>query len=362
MIIMATYGDLILNEVSRFNPSCYPEYRCNGFRSQEKAFHLNEALTFGFTKARLTIDSITKQPRPELRQEDFNSLHCPYIKVKLKELTDKGVFDETKLFHNYFFETSSGSMRLCNTLISHCFCSLLFENEAERRRCVFQRLNVLLSDFKLGSAVVCFKCSSVKSADPVNRVIIMRTSSSDSKVVSLLQFINSMCDTDRMQRSDLETGLHHCENPTEEQLIASIQHEVGYRASSGEIVIALFIDTFLHLAQTFSSSSDFLQQLKFELSSKSLHPPTFCHHLSFWIPTAFSHEIFACALRYAGREMVKKIKLIEEYVCPCSKRKSICYEIMYQSPFLALNSEKAFLFQSVVIAPFLERCLNLVVR
>jgi len=358
---MATYGDLILNEVSRFNPSFYPEYRCNGFRSQEKAFHLDEALTFGFTKAPLSIDSVTQLPRPELRQEDFNSLHCPYIEAQLKKLTDRGAFAETTLFHN-LFETSSGTIRMCNTLFSHCFCSLLFENEAERRSTVFKRLKLLLSDFNLGSAVVCFKCSSVKNANPVKRVIIMRASSSDNKVLSLLQFINSMCYTDRMQWSDLESGLHHCENLTEELLVASIQHEVGDRAASGEIVIALYIDSFLHLAPTCSSPSGLLQEFKYDLSNRSLHPPTFCHHLSFWIPTSFSHQKFACALRSAGGEIVKSFRLIEEYECPYSKRQSICYEVMYQSAFVALNSEKAFLFQSVVIAPFLERSLNLIVR
>ncbi|XP_078538439.1 ferredoxin-fold anticodon-binding domain-containing protein 1 [Lissotriton helveticus] len=48
---MAARSGFILSSVKPFNPDCYTEYKCTGYRSQEKPFHVEDALIHIFTRS-----------------------------------------------------------------------------------------------------------------------------------------------------------------------------------------------------------------------------------------------------------------------------------------------------------------------
>lgn len=54
---MAARSGFILSNVKPFNPDLYTEYKCTGYRSQEKPFHVEDALVHIFTRSLLLEDS-----------------------------------------------------------------------------------------------------------------------------------------------------------------------------------------------------------------------------------------------------------------------------------------------------------------
>ncbi|EFX68558.1 hypothetical protein DAPPUDRAFT_203237 [Daphnia pulex] len=80
IIEMATYGELTLNEVHPFRSSDWPVYNSNGYRSLEKGFQLDEALTFIFFLATTPMLQLITPPKRLNTTPTCNSLNWKWLK------------------------------------------------------------------------------------------------------------------------------------------------------------------------------------------------------------------------------------------------------------------------------------------
>ncbi|XP_059353099.1 uncharacterized protein LOC132088367 [Daphnia carinata] len=344
IIDMASHGDLILVEAHPFCSSNWPLYNSNGYRSLEKGFQLDEAITFTFVRSPLRIEC-----KEIMDQEDFTCLHCPYIQEHLDKLQNH-IFEEARLFSHYMEETSA--VRVCNTLQTICLC-----RHPESTKW-WEILHTEKKDYDLSCLLVCYPCWAENPKAP-HRVILMNfTTDSDA---SLLSFLHRLCVRREEKGNSSSVTITHYQETFNAQEIAT----VFFRNDSHDkpITVAVYIDPFFQLDTNVVKSWPKLSLLLESCSaSRSRHPPAYCHDICFWIPDTFSTKCFACALLTVAGQIIKNFRLIDEYFCPIKKQKSLCYRIIYQSLSAALSSEKAFYLQTKVIGPFLEACLGIIVR
>ncbi|XP_034281169.1 ferredoxin-fold anticodon-binding domain-containing protein 1 [Pantherophis guttatus] len=98
--------------------------------------------------------------------------------------------------------------------------------------------------------------------------------------------------------------------------------------------------------------------------SFSLHPPTYVHDISFWLPEAETfHEIQLHAIaRRASLDTVASVQLLDRFRHPGAAHAiSLCYRLTYQSCDKALARPQAAAMQ-MALREELQRCLRVVVR
>jgi hypothetical protein len=345
IIEMATYGDLVLNEVHPFYSSDWPVYNSNGYRSLEKGFQLDEALTFIFVRSPLSIEC-----KAIINKENFNSLHCPYVQHHLLDQLDN-VFEEVHLF-SPFLGRKKNTLNLCSTLKTVCLC---------QHQTTINWWDTVLSeknDFDIFCCLVCYSCWQIMqcnaNAKPFLKVIVMNCGSECDE--SLLTYLRYRC-TQREEK-DNDTLIVHFGEPVNALEIATV-----FTYDDNQFKIAIYVDAFLQLGTNFVDPEfSFPLKSDFLTSNRSLHPPVHCQDLCFWISDDFLPQNFACALLYIAGKVIRSFKLIDEYFCSIKKKKSLCYRIVYQSLHEALSPQKAFCVQTQIIGPFLEACLGVTVR
>lgn len=341
IINMATHGDLVLDEAQPFCSSSWPLYNPNGYRSLEKGFQLDEAVTFIFVRSQLRIEAT-------MNQTDINCLHCPYVQTHLDQ-QENSIFEEVHFF-SPCLEQNEGAVRICSTLHKICLC------RHPESTSWWERLHTEKKDYDLSCLLVCYPCWGDNPKAPQKVILMNFTTDSDG---SLLNFLHRRCVEREEKGNSHSVAIIHYQEPSNSLDIATVFFEHGSRDKS--ITIAVYVDPFLQLGANFVEPGlEF--PLESRLTARSLHPPAHCHDICFWIPDAFTPKHFACALLSVAGKIIKKFRLIDEYFCPVKKQKSLCYRIIYQSLSAALSSEKAFYLQTKVIGPFLETCLRIVIR
>jgi hypothetical protein len=343
IIEMATYGELILNEVHPFRSCDWPVYNSNGYRSLEKGFQLDEALTFIFIRRPLSI-----QCQATINKEEFNHLHCPYVQNHLDQL-ENSIFEEIHLFYPFFRRTKD-ALNVCRTLKTACIC---------QHNATIDWWEMVLSEKKYYDIMCCLLCYSCwqmhsnASANPVQKVIVMNCTSEFDD--SLLSFLRRRC---AQQVEEDSSIIHFAETGNSLKIATVFANE-----DNKTFTVAIYVDAFLQLGANFVDPGlSFPFKSDWLTSNKSLYPPVCFHDLCFWISDDFSPRHFACALLYVAGKIVKSFKLIDEYFCSIKNKKSLCYRIEYQSLFQALSPQKAFHVQINLIKPFLEACLGVTVR
>ena len=340
IVEMATYGDLVLNELHPFCSSDWPVYNSNGYRSLEKGFKLDEALTFIFIRRPLHIEC-----KAIINKEEFNHLHCPYVQSHLDQL-ENDVFEEVHLFHS-FLRRKKDVLNVCRTLKTTCLCQ---HNES------INWWEIILTekkDYDILCCLLCYSCwqmHSNASSKPVQKVIVMNCED------SLLSFLRHRC-AQQVEKDNDASIIHFVEN------VNSLEIATVFANEEKKFTVAIYVDAFLQLGANFVDPGlSFPLKSHWLTSNRSLYPPVSCHDLCFWISDDFSPKHFACALLYVAGKIVKSFKLIDEYFCSIKNKKSLCYRIEYQSLFKALSPQKAFHVQTKLIKPFLESCLGVTVR
>ncbi|XP_063167322.1 ferredoxin-fold anticodon-binding domain-containing protein 1 [Candoia aspera] len=95
----------------------------------------------------------------------------------------------------------------------------------------------------------------------------------------------------------------------------------------------------------------------------SLHPPTYVHGISFWVPEteAFHETQFHTIARRVSLETVVSIQLLESFRHPGTARTSLCYRLIYQSCDKALGRHQVAAMQ-MELRKELQCCLRVMVR
>lgn len=345
IIDMATHGDLVLVGAHPFCSTSWPLYNSNGYRSLEKGFQLDEAITFTFVRTLLRIEC-----KDIKNQEDFTRLHCPYVQDHLDQI-ENCIFKETQLFSHYMEETKC-PVRVYDTLQTICLC-----RHPESTKW-WEILHTEKKDYDLSCLLVCYPCWGDKPKAPQRIILMNLTTNSDAP---LLNFIHRRCAKREEKGNSPDVTITHYQEAFNTLEIATVFF--GNDSNDNAITVAIYIDPFFQLQTNFVESWPKLPfPLESYLAPTSIHPPAHCHDICFWIPVTFTPKRFACALFTVAGQIIKSFWLIDEYFCPVKKQKSLCYRIIYQSLSAALSSEKAFYLQTKVIGPFLEACLGIIIR
>ena len=345
IITMATYGDLVLKEAHPFNAEDFPDYYCNGYRSLEKAFHLQGAWTFIFAKAAPTI-KYSIAPTTCINPEVLAYLHCPFVESQLTGAKDI-VCEEIDLFAQFFSKEGETCLNVNRKHVETvCLCN---EFDDWRTSVFLKHANCNLS-----ALILCRKCC--ESIESVQRMVLINVPFTVKSIQSLLHFFSLGC-----KKIEVKHTL-----PIDDYITSDGNFLASVMSRENNALLAIDTKVFFQLKFNFPPFRPggllFPIPRDNEFEMTSLYPPSFCHHLSFWIPSSFNSSHFACCLRYAAGKLVKNFRLIDSFTCEITGRKSLCYAIEYQSLDSALNSEKAFDLQINVIGPFLERCLGVIIK
>ncbi|ETE68450.1 Ferredoxin-fold anticodon-binding domain-containing protein 1, partial [Ophiophagus hannah] len=98
--------------------------------------------------------------------------------------------------------------------------------------------------------------------------------------------------------------------------------------------------------------------------SFSLHPPTYVHDISFWLPEAetFREVQLHTIARHASLDTVTSVQLLDCFRLPgAAPTTSLCYRLTYRSCDKALSRPQAAAMQ-MELREELQRCLRVVVR
>ena len=335
VITMATFGDLVLRHVAPFNMEDWPGYYCKGYRSLDKQFHIEGAMTYTFAKSLLNISSIP------LRNIfiSYDSLHCNFIASQLVKFTKNSqMFPEVLLFHSFFLHKGL-DLKITESLTHICLCSET------------PKINLFgfdAPDFTLVTVLLCRPCHSHEIANPVERIIVFSFPNSE-EILVFMDFLKVRC---RICSTSDPTVVEYWEESNQLKIITVIRQERSR--------LLIHLDAFIRLITNFPHNLDF--PVEFQLPVKSLYPPKYQHHLSFWIPPNFSRPTFACILYQIADPLIRSIRLIDEFKCETSNRQSLCYEIVYQSLEGSLSPDRVWDLHINVIGKTIEQHLGVVIR
>ncbi|KAI7864905.1 phenylalanyl-tRNA synthetase [Spinellus fusiger] len=116
---------------------------------------------------------------------------------------------------------------------------------------------------------------------------------------------------------------------------AGLDHKIGWAFGMGLERLAMVLFDIPDIRLFWSEDKRFIEQFnpgiiqKFKPFSK--YPPCI-KDISFWVPREEWHENNFCeVVRGAAGDIVENVQLIDEFVHPKSKRRSLCYRILYRS-------------------------------
>ncbi|XP_025018707.1 ferredoxin-fold anticodon-binding domain-containing protein 1 isoform X3 [Python bivittatus] len=95
----------------------------------------------------------------------------------------------------------------------------------------------------------------------------------------------------------------------------------------------------------------------------SLHPPTYVHDISFWVPETetFNETQFHAIARCVSLETVVSAQLLDSFQHPGTAQTSLCYRLVYQSCDKALDRHQVAAMQ-MELRKELQQCLRVIVR
>ena len=342
IIKMATYGDLILKQVIPFKAEDWPEYYCNGYRSLEKGFLVSGALTFSFSKAILDLKSLS----PGKNCSKFFDFHCLH-QVHHSEIQDH-LLNELTHIQNYF-NSQQIFFQIAKTSLMTCSCRSN-ENSYYWQTAIL-RTNLdsnlySLQTFYDGQGLI-----------PDQTIIFFKLPSSKTVEV-LFEFVTKQCKQSTISDSDQFYSIEQFCDMNSKSTVLSIFH-----GPNDIRIIAIHLKEFIQMKANFPAI-DLNFPPVFDWPVKSLYPPLYTHHLSFWVPKAssFSHEKFALLLRRIAGGLIRHLMLIDRFECPITHRHSVCYEIVYQSLLTALSPDKVWQLHLNVIGGFLKDQLGVEIR
>lgn len=349
VITMATYADLILKDARPFLACDWEDYTCSGFRGLEKRFHVENAYTFLFSKSPIDFEKLQSTMSQAL--PSMTEVHCGYVQKKIiDECSSNKPFPETVIFKKYI-ETQriSNNVQIAEETSFVCLC----EKSQSHWWNSYDLLT--LNDNCLQCILVCNSCSRGKFQEQIQKLIVCSMPSVQALCQNLF---HSSCFKD-------ETLTYSTAQIKKVILFKSAIDEAFAGAcltdSNGKQILSINASIFFRTRKNFMSPKlCFPPEL--HIPVLSLHPPVYSHDVSMWIPGEFSEKKFACTLRNICGDLIADFNLVDSYVCPLSKRESLCYRLKYQSLLYAFSPPKSIFLHSKIVGPLLERYLDVKVR
>ena len=332
VVEMAAYGDLVLKAVTPLQIADWPGYQCNGYRSLNKGFLLEGALTFTFSKFALNISE------PVMQIPNFNSTHCPHVENQLLALHQTAFAN----FDTIRQQFTQSTLVVSEQVLNLCSCSL------KERTHWWQTFSRTIRPYIIHCLIHCQPCH-LAVGDAVERIFLVRFPSNDP---AQPKFLNQY----RSERVPLVGGRYdsvtdYFAGPI---LIGTVLQERHDR------LVSIYMNQLIRLIENFTNYLP--SELSRPRSVKSLHPPEYCHDLSFWIAKNASRREVACALRCASFDCIRRVELIDDFQCNKTGRHSLCYRLVYQSFGGALSADKAWHLHLNVVGKSIERTFAAVVR
>ena len=373
VVLMASYAHLVLRSVERFGLDSYAGYSATGYRSMEKTFCLNGALTFVFEVCKLSSQPLDAGATEDMLVCDGSCITLPSF---LHTQIQRDVMADASLFVGYLYNLLV--VLLSAHLTVHCRDKLVFMKETQH--------------ISLG------KCDTVTKCEDLTENTIFchpsyRINSEQGLQVEPLVIVFCSGDTARLESvlSEIVTlnvrNISHSFTPETRQFafIDFTEHPMRLSESQGcGNSVTCYIISVATLAghcgdveedevwaqgQSINLSDDILTY-----SQCSLFPCQYTYDLSFWEPMTAGGEDSALIsdttkdkstidiiIINTGRDALKSYCLLSTYSHPVLRRRSYTYRIVYRSWHGALSDQGAKRIHSQ-IGQQLEKCLGVEVR
>ncbi|TFJ99160.1 histone H2A.x-like [Platysternon megacephalum] len=358
VVAMAAGAGFILSDVHPFNVEDVHGYKCTGYRSQDKSFSVEGALNHIFTRG-LPFP----HPRSVICQTELEgkrvSLQVPEIFV---DKINRGFLD-TNSDHPVRTIHEKLIIQLCQTFL-------------------LQRVDHSLSLLHQGhlSAVSqsnAFCIIPNTEQNPSSEPIVNSTGeeAKSSETIELNDSVRPDPQLDKTQyficvktETSASKANGSCIGAISAAPCGLINSELGIVFASVNLdLLAMQICGISDWRMLWTLDKRFLNQfIGGELrpfKSFSLHPPSYVHDVSFWIPEweQFDEVAFHTIARCVSQETVVSIQLLDSFQHPQTGQTSLCYRLTFQSCDKALTRQQVAEMQ-MQFRKELQQCLHLTLR
>ncbi|XP_064603588.1 ferredoxin-fold anticodon-binding domain-containing protein 1 homolog [Liolophura sinensis] len=390
VVSMAANAGLILSEIHPFHPGDFPGYLCTGFRSQDKWFHIDGALTHMFTRAApISVPKISDVPaisRAHDCQDKINRNLLAEPDHPLYTLTEELTDKLTKYWSTRVIAHGDTVGEV--TTVNHTLDVLKFmlrdsvNSSAELfvtrgpvwkdSPGVFQAVPVYLEMsgvFRVRRTPV--GCNQTEEWTSKLRAVLQEICI-NGQPVDTNQTVVRICDEkEKSNASVLGLTLAHrifiekgnCTTefgkvyfPSADDNAQDVDSELGmaFRLSLDKLLCC--VCGIVDRRMLWSSDSRFSSQFpKTAVCSHpfkpfSLYPMTYSHDMSFWeCPgVEFDEMLYFCVIRVLSGETIWDVTLIDRYKDEDTGRVSRCYRLTFQSCDRALSYSTSWQIQSII--------------
>uniref|UniRef100_A0A3Q2YBN9 Ferredoxin-fold anticodon binding domain containing 1 n=1 Tax=Hippocampus comes TaxID=109280 RepID=A0A3Q2YBN9_HIPCM len=404
VVAMAAEAHLVLSDVRPFESDKYQSYKCTGYRSQDKGFHLENALLHVFTRS-----TPFSSPQVFKMEETVEGEKVQYnIPAELSEYTSRGFLTSdsvhpVKLVQDFLLEKLQEKWAV--SMVTETLPVLL---RAKQLHLYSDKVSLCFPDGDLkGETALYFLRPSLR---PLMEAM---QSGHWNGVTNLLCGISGLVFRNvpanpwalPVFHELLLTGvLPKKYEPVKvlEQTLGALlapygismvtkQEELHVMAQPmgfiGKVLTNNINDVSL-LSMTVSLNLDLLAVLMFSLpdwrllwsrdprfsqqfvirptpgtpfTAFSLFPELFSFDISFWTETAWEEKKFYALVRVASCGTVEHVKLIDKFSHPDLSQTSYCYRLIYHSHTHALSHTQALQFHKR-LESLLSECLEVTIR
>ncbi|TRY94320.1 hypothetical protein DNTS_005459 [Danionella cerebrum] len=378
VVPMAAEAGLILSEIHPFQCEMYQGYRCTGYRSQDKVFHVEGAMTHIFTRslphilpeklkmektvgkdvvcfdipAELSDYMNSCQPEtPEACDSTVSQSDVYWIKPTATYVFDQSKTDYVPMIQEQ--QSVAGSYALRPSLLLHvqeiiqredfspdtlhAVTGLVFHRVpiSPIRSLAFHQL-LLLGMFPVEShSIQCFQNCLQSLLAPYGVSFEEMKAGLEQQV-----WLNS----ERLPKFGRIADLHSFLSPAHEGLqLTAIVINLDHLAT------LIFGISDWRLLWTFDPqfSKSFEQNPIGPFKPFSLYPSSYSHDISFWMdPESFEEMDFHALVREACCGTVQNVVLVDHFRHPHMGHASLCYRLTYQSPDRALGHSQVLGLQN----------------
>ncbi|CAG2250085.1 Ferredoxin-fold anticodon-binding domain-containing protein 1,Ferredoxin-fold anticodon-binding domain-containing protein 1 homolog [Mytilus edulis] len=407
VVSMAANAGLILKDVWPFVVNDFEEYSSTGFRSQDKGFNTERAITHVFQKGEIIPLPTESIPLTLIKSEYLNRRICKSkgeitYKQQEGEVTEcqAGVEAVQKmsgchlrfslLEHLPFLfnkiadsnHETAGNVNEINDELENLHCEQFSDSDRQIkdklpplclmtgqvfRPCEINPFTCPVKSEMLG--VFSFKSGEICKSEDISSSFKKITSCLDASFPGLKISCDALEDlgTDLPGLNEIGSIQVDFDCPSEIR-DRTIGHLWFYKKHSNKntvncLVFVLDLNLltlaafrFPHVELLFSNNLDFSKQCtirgdnSFEYSPVSLFPVMFDHDMSFWENEKkdFDEYTFFDVIRGVANDSVMSVKLIDTYVCDITGRKSRCYRLQFQSHDKVLSYDTSWKLQSKI--------------
>uniref|UniRef100_A0A3Q3J0T6 FDX-ACB domain-containing protein n=1 Tax=Monopterus albus TaxID=43700 RepID=A0A3Q3J0T6_MONAL len=319
VVAMAAEAHLILSDIQPFESERYQSYKCTGYRSQDKGFHVEKALLHVFTRS------------------------LPYTSAQMLKVEE--VIEGGKVQYTIPAELSDFIFRYRNTK-THAICVIR------------HRYTLVASCLLAKKGHFINNAGSIGENDEDNRSLLLRgVFPSECEPIKLLgQRLETLLTPYGVCLVTEQGGLRLMAQPM--GLVGKVfASNAGEHISHVSITVSLNLDLLAVLLFSlpdwrllWSHDQRFLKQFALcpspgtPFQPFSLFPEHFSFDISFWTGPTWEEKKFHAVVREASLETVEQVKLIDTFSHPDLSQTSYCYRLIYRSHTHALSHTQALQF------------------